>query len=211
MQSTVKRFHRRDETATRDGVRARTTAGRLEVVDADGRLLFEYDPDRGGRVRLAEHPVRLEAPSLHFAAEDGICFEADRVEIRGRHRCEVVAGSGPDRARLGLDRGCGRLTAETLELGAGHAQVEFQRATLTGERWQGRLGQAHLVLDRLETVCDTVLETARNSYRKIEELAQTTAGRMKTVVEATYHFRSRRTFMSSKRDFKVNADKIHLG
>jgi len=68
-----------------------------------------------------------------------------------------------------------------------------------------------LTAARLETVVDSLVEKAKNVYRTVEQLSQLRAGRMRTLVRSTFHFKARRAFLKSEKDYKINAEKIHLG
>ncbi|MBF0233544.1 MAG: DUF3540 domain-containing protein [Desulfamplus sp.] len=68
-----------------------------------------------------------------------------------------------------------------------------------------------LMAHRLETAVDTVMEKSINVYRTVENLAQVTAGRMRTLVQGTSHFKSRKAVFKAEKDFKIKGDKIHLG
>jgi hypothetical protein len=49
------------------------------------------------------------------------------------------------------------------------------------------------------------------SASTVEGLIQVKAGRMRALLAGTYHFKAKKAFMKAEDDFKVNADKIHLG
>ena len=70
---------------------------------------------------------------------------------------------------------------------------------------------ANLVFDRLETATDTLIENAKNVFRSVKQLTQLRTGRMRTLVDETYHFKANKAMLKAEEDFKINADKIHLG
>ena len=68
-----------------------------------------------------------------------------------------------------------------------------------------------LLAGRLETVARTVMSNAENVYQKVEKLAQLQAGRVRTLVRSSWHIKARDTILKAEKDYKVNAEKIHLG
>ena len=74
-----------------------------------------------------------------------------------------------------------------------------------------KAAKARWIVDRLETLAGTVVEKAKNAYRTVERLAQLKTGRMRTLVDETYQFKSKKAFLKSEDDFKIKGDKIHLG
>ena len=70
---------------------------------------------------------------------------------------------------------------------------------------------ARTVARRIETLATTVIERAQNTYRKVEGLAQLRAGRMRTLVDATYHIKSKKTYLRADTDVKIDGKRIHLG
>ena len=56
-----------------------------------------------------------------------------------------------------------------------------------------------------------VIAKARNIYQTVEELSQVRAGRMRTIVAKTFHFKSKKAFVKAEEDYKIKAEKIHLG
>jgi hypothetical protein len=45
----------------------------------------------------------------------------------------------------------------------------------------------------------------------VKDLAQQRAGRVRTLVDGSYHVKSRTTLLSAEEDVKVQGERIHLG
>jgi hypothetical protein len=72
-------------------------------------------------------------------------------------------------------------------------------------------GAIRLVAEKIETTAGSIFEKARNVYRSVEELVQTSAGRMRTLVGQTYHLKAGKSVFRAKEIISLDADKIHLG
>ena len=103
------------------------------------------------------------------------------------------------------------LIAPVLDLTAQRAQLFMQETRIAGKKLLGRIGDVQFIGRKIESVADTVLAKAKNMYRTISELSQLKAGRQRTLIENTSHMKARKTILKSEKDFKVKAEKIHLG
>ncbi len=68
-----------------------------------------------------------------------------------------------------------------------------------------------MVFGRLETTAETLIESAKNVYRNVKELSQLRTGRLRTLVDESYQVNADKVLVKSENDFKVKAEKIHLG
>ena len=55
-----------------------------------------------------------------------------------------------------------------------------------------------------------IVERAKATYRDAEDLAQTRAGRVRTVVETTFHVLAGTAIVKAEEDVKLKGKKIHL-
>lgn len=159
---------------------------RLRVFSAEQELLFELDERTGkARVRLGAGDVELSAGgNLEFVSAQDIRFQGRSVGLTARQDVSIDARRG----HLRID--------ETL---------------LAGKRLDADLDTARLTLRRLETTARTVVEKARDVYRTVDRLVQTRAGRIRTLVSGALYLKSRKAFLKSEKDFKIDGEKIHLG
>ena len=188
----------------------------LRVFSPGNTLLFEYNPaaDRATVVR-ATGDLEFETPDggMCFRSGGDIRFEARDIDLAARSRIRLAVTGELRRLGSTLRLGMGRLSAasERVEVDAGRARLHVDETRFVGRRLLGKLAYVQLVADKCETVANTLVEKSRNAYRTVEQLAQLRTGRLRTLVEATYQVTAGKAFLKSREDFKVKADKIHLG
>ena len=197
----------RTEVALPSGERARARgATTLEIVDAAGELIFAYDA-AAGVTRL-----RVPAGSLQILTDGDLELgAAGRVRLHGR---EVQLQSGDDeagRASVELRSGEATLESRRLAVQAERGDVTIDTATWVGRRLRGTLGEAKVAVGKLRWMADTVRSRAREAYHVVEGLSQTRAGRVRTLVEDSFHLRAQDLFMKARRDTKIDGEQIYLG
>jgi hypothetical protein len=94
---------------------------------------------------------------------------------------------------------------------AHRGDLRIEEAVYTGRKLLGNIGHAKLIAERLETAAQTMIEKAQNLFQSVEELSQFKTGRMRTLVKKTFHFKSNKAFVKAEEDYKIRAEKIHLG
>ena len=94
---------------------------------------------------------------------------------------------------------------------ANAVKIDSHLIDMTSHLLNVKVGYARMVLIRLETIADTLVEQAKNVYRTVAQLTQLKTGRMRTLVDETYQFKADKVFMKSEDDFKIKGEKIHLG
>ncbi|HEX5421650.1 MAG TPA: DUF3540 domain-containing protein [Gammaproteobacteria bacterium] len=209
-----------NEIRTADGALARLegegSAQRLRVYSQRDELLFEYDSTAGtGRLSMARGDLEIETREgdIHFKAARNVRFEGQEIELaaRGAIRLHVLDALRQSTSSLSLGLHRLRAAAGQLTLDAGRAHMSVEDARYIGKRLVGKIVHLQLVADKCETVTRVLIEKTRNAYRTVEQLSQLKAGRMRALIEETYQMSSGRAFLKSRHDFKVKADKIHLG
>jgi len=192
----LKRKHVAQKTPTRliltSGAYATSTGPideqRLQVFSGRNELLFEYD-ETNHRAR-----VNVDCGDLEFVARNGnIAFSSGRnVSIQG----QSVGILSPSSIRLGTTNAGGEL----------QATVSLQNKSIELRGTEGRL-----VVERLQIAAQTLIEKTKNVFRTVEQLSQLQAGRVRTLIDSTFFFKSRRAFIKSDEEYKINAETIHLG
>jgi hypothetical protein len=180
----------------------------VRVLSERGELLFEHDAATGrSRVVVPEGDLEVGTASggIRFRSAGEISLEGERVRVTARSAASGTAAS------LDLHPARTRITGADVGIVAQRGEFAIGDETHVGRRFRLRSGHARLQVERLETVARTVIESARDVYRKAERLAQLTAGRVRTIVEGTFHLNARKTRMKAKKDFRVDGEKIHLG
>ncbi len=189
---------------------------RVEIRSKDRELVLEWDPAKN----VAR--VRVESGDLEFTAKRGdIRFDAaGDIRLRG----QAVEIDGRERLRLGVRDAAGRLstalslvsqrlqlTAPAVNIEAGRARVHAREIDCSSDRLAARVASAKLRLGNLSVTADQIIQNAKDVYSTVANLSQLRAGRVRTLVESSFHLKSRHTHMKSEMDFKVQAEKIYLG
>jgi hypothetical protein len=174
-----------------DGVKAavvnRSGAEALRVFSSNGDLMFEYDARTGkGRMHVPTGDLEIDTP------DGNIDFHSQK-HIR-LHAQESIA-----------------LDSRQISVAARRGDVHIADAEYSGRRIRGRIDQVKLMIERMESLADTVVSRSKNAYQTVEGLAQLITGRMRTLVDSTYQFKSRKAFLKADADFKIKGEKIHLG
>jgi hypothetical protein len=73
------------------------------------------------------------------------------------------------------------------------------------------MGHVRLVAEKLETVAGSIMEKAKNVYRSTENLSQHRAGRIRMLIDSSFHLKSRTSVLKSSESVKVDAENINLG
>ena len=188
----------------------------LQVFSGSDELLFEFEPDTD-RIRLYMDTPNLEVQNrtgdLCFNTAGRMHMKARSIELDGRHHIQmgVTQSTGTKRSQISLERNRVKLESEEACIHAGRGDFRFAEMCYTGKRFIGNVVHASFVMRRMESTVRTLVSRARNVYQKVDELAQLKAGRVKALVQGSYHMKAENTIMKAEKDYKVNADQIHLG
>ncbi|MGD9157944.1 MAG: DUF3540 domain-containing protein [Desulfobacteraceae bacterium] len=181
----------------------------LMVFSPKKELLFQYD-EKSGHAR-----VNMEAGDIEFVTEKGsITFAASKdIMFHGRS----IGMTGIKGVCLGVMDSLGKLR-NTLTLRDRGMTIDSPELEIESERGEFNIGDTKYIgkslkskIDRLENIANTVITKAKNIYQTVDELSQMKAGRVRTFVAKTFHFKSKKAYVKAEEDYKINADKIHLG
>ncbi len=203
---------------------ARVAVPRTRLLVAGEQVLVGGDPEGDLYVVGVLTPIGRDAPpptSLQLKA--GAYATVDSVEPGGDERLQVHSARNEllfeydpttERMRVNVSKGSLELSAEDgdINLTAARAvRIGGTAIELTGHKLDVKTKHTRWIVDRLETFAGTLVETAKNAYRSVEQLAQLKTGRMRTFVDETYQFKSKNAILKADEDFKVKGDQIHLG
>ncbi|WP_319525600.1 DUF3540 domain-containing protein [uncultured Desulfosarcina sp.] len=188
----------------------------LKLYSRTNELLIDY------RSRTGTMTIKAVSGDMAFSAPNGsIAFHSGKeIDLNAGHvavnaetdlRIGVQDAGGSSGPALSMRNRKMELTAPVFDLTAQRAQLFLQETRIAGKKLLGRIGSVQFVASKIESAADTVMARARNVYRTISELSQLKAGRQRTLVEGTSHTKAQKTIMKSETDFKVKAEKIHLG
>jgi hypothetical protein len=158
----------------------------MNVFSQKKELLFEYDEATGtARVNMPTGDLEFvtEKGNISFQSGRDISFHGHQVDMN-THKIGVSAQKG---------------------------DIRIEETVYTGRKLLGNIGHAKLIAERLETVAQTMIEKAKNLYQSVDELSQIKTGRMRTLVKKTFHFKAKKAFVKAQEDYKIRAEKIHLG
>jgi hypothetical protein len=178
----------------------------IGVQKADGCLLT---PEIHDRVLLAEGE-----------GDDG--FILNVLVKNGGHSAVVIPGAGV----ITTVAGDLSLQADTIAVSAKErasftapevsfagvtARVSFLAFSFLSETLEVQIRKAATVIDSLDTVCGRLTERLKTSFRWIENLEQTKAGRISTIVKERFAVRARHASLLAEEEVKIDGKKIHLG
>lgn len=174
----------------RDGERTRLTLSRgdLELRAAAGRVLVSG------------------AEGVAVSSEGDVAIEAGR-----RATIASVDAEGAARSGLCLDGSSAELRAGVLATRAAHLHTVAEDVTLIAARMDVHLERLRQRAAQLEIEAGELVERAKTSYREVEDLAQTRAGRLRLVARSTMHALAERVKMKAESIFAIDGESIHLG
>lgn len=164
-----------------------------EVRDGEGRLLVRYE---NGRAEIAAPAgdLVLSAPSGRVVLQAGT-----DVEIEATHDLSQRAGGHASVASKSI-----AVDTEDARLHAAQVAVVADRILTTAKV----LSQS---VERLEVSAARLFEKTRETYREAKGLAQTRAGRVRTIVEDAFSLTANRTTLTSKEETSIDGKKVLLG
>ncbi len=189
-----------------DGSSARVEPdGALSVRDAEGALVFER--------RDGKSIVHAAEGSIAFRAAGTIDLEAELgVRIRsGREvRLEVAPPGGEPRTSVRLGRRAIEVASRVLGASVSSAVLDVGEGLVRAKVMQTEGGTLRQSFERIETNAGHLFERARETYREVETLAQTRAGRLRVIARDTVHLLSKHTLVKADEDVKIKGEKIYL-
>jgi hypothetical protein len=194
---------------TRAAVEGEPGKQTLKVFSPKRELIFAYD-EQNNRAR-----VNMEAGDLEFVTRNGnITFATDReIMFHGRTIgmtgaqgvcIGIMDGLNKLRSSLTLGRKSMQINSPAIGVHAQRGDLAVEEAKYTGKRLSSKV-------EYFESIAGSVIAKAKNLFQTVEELSQVKAGRMRRMVAETFHFKSKKAFVKAEEDYKIKADKIHLG
>ena len=188
----------------------------IQIYSKKRELLFEYDEKKGkAKVNLETGDIEFvsQKGNINFYAGQDILLSGQAVGITGRSG--IVLGIlntlGKIQSAFTLKPRQMNLQSPEIEMEAQQGDFQIGKTSFTGKLFSGNVNVVKLNMDRIETVVQTFIQKAKSVYKTVSELSQLKTGRMRTLVESTFHLKSKKIFMKADEDVKVKADKIHLG
>lgn len=188
----------------------------LKLFSKRNELLIEYDPES------EKARINIDSGDLEFMTRNGdIVFNsANNIQLKGQN-IELASRSG---IRLGVIDTIGQLVSSfslrsckaslssaRLAITARQGEFQFKETRYVSSKFLGKIEDSQLIVGKLSIIANSITEKAKNVYKTVEQLTQLKTGRMRTLVDSTFHMKAKKAFMKSEEDFKINAEKIHLG
>lgn len=200
-----------------DGATVRVDDASMTLRDARGAVVFEYRAGEGRTVlRAARGDLELHADegdiTLHAAGQ--VKLRADtafEVSAAERVRLDVDAHAASPQGRVELTPGRTSVTAGAIEAKASRVAVHTEDAKVVARTLSTAVETSRVVAAVIETTAERVVTRAKNVFEEVEELSQTQAGRMRTLVRGALHVFSKRAVLKADDDVKIKGERIHLG
>ena len=205
---------------TQDGVVAQTRLSgeneTLEVVDATGELLFEYETSsQQTRIHLRGDNVQFVAPTggIDFIADGAIRLHSRQtVDIGGELGVQVTGGQrGGAQSSLSMGWHNMRLAGHRVNVTTPLLDVAAVESRVTGQTFLGRMVHSRIVTETLEMVLGNLVQKAKNIFRRVSGIDELHAGNTRTLVEGDIHVKGGRVNVKSDSDVKIDGQQIHLG
>lgn len=168
------------------------------------------------RLVVGQGDLELSAPSgrVRLSGAGGVVVEsAAEVALRSTQAVslECAGADGRTRSGLRLEGDVGELRAGVLATRAAHLRVLAEDVTVAAARLDTHIERLRRRVGRLETDAEEIVERAKTSYREVEGLAQTRAGRLRLVARGALTALAERAKLKAERVFAIDGESIHLG
>ncbi|MDN4502263.1 DUF3540 domain-containing protein [Alteromonadaceae bacterium BrNp21-10] len=103
------------------------------------------------------------------------------------------------------------MSSPQFDLDAGKGNINIADAKYKGLRLAASVEQTKLFFGKLNSTVGRLIEKAKSAYRQVDNLNQLKAGRMRTLVNGSYHLKSERIVEKADKDVRIDGEKINLG
>lgn len=187
----------------------------LSIEDRQGHLLFEYDvSENKSRIYAAQGDLSLTAMKGDIELVSGRnihCKSLGGIMMESATATQLRVATADDQSAVSLtDKGL-LLSSNSIGVKAKSGKLNIEHSLLEGKTFKGVLDRSRLLVGKIETVAVRIMERAKNVYRHVEELQQTRANRVRTLVEGTYQMNSETTYIKSEKNVNIDGERIHLG
>ena len=190
---------------------------KLQVLSQQGELVFEYDATTGKSrvdVPAGDLEISTRKGNINFSSAQGIRFSSiDPIEMHSQQSVTIAASEKPGETSSVFNLEPQKIDMNSPELGfkADKGIMQIEETRFTGKKMSAAIENVNCIMERLDSAAGTVIEKMKNVYKTVEGLTQMRTGRMRTLVDETYQFKSKKAFLKTEEDFKVKGEKIYLG
>ncbi|HVO74257.1 MAG TPA: DUF3540 domain-containing protein [Ignavibacteriaceae bacterium] len=185
------------------------------VHSKKGELIFEYDPNSGKCV-INSQPgdIEFRGGNISFLSEGNINLKSRQIiqiESSGGIMLSVKNIIDKLQSSMFLDKIRMKLSSSSLNIISKRADLQIESSRYLGNNFFLVMKHAKIIAGKFETIANDIVTRAKNVFKTVDQLTQLKTGRMRTLVKSTLHIKSKNSYQYSEEDFKVNAEKIHLG
>ncbi|MBC3766671.1 DUF3540 domain-containing protein [Neptunicella marina] len=103
------------------------------------------------------------------------------------------------------------MNSQQFDLSAAKGNIKILDTSYQGLRLGVTIEKTKLLLGKINSTVGRIIEKAANVYRQVDNLHQIKAGRMRTVVDGTYHIKGQRLIEKADKEVRIDGEKINLG
>ncbi len=178
---------------------ARLAFSCLVRPQADDRVLCARDADGAYFILAIIERPGAQHMTLGFPAD--VTLEAENGAVR-MMTGESMTLAAADRITCLSDRVVHR---------GREAVIAYDEITAKGTRVQAAFKTISVISDLVNTMARQLIERVKNYVRRTEDYDQVNAGQMTRKVDGLYAMDSKHTVMVSKKDTKIDGERIHMG
>jgi Protein of unknown function (DUF3540) len=190
---------------------------KLQLNSKSGELIFEYDAKseksivkfQSGDLEIVTAKGKIDFISegdINFLSKQSVKFQSNQ-EIK----LQTANSIGQNLSSISLINKKIKMSSSDLNISSQRGQFYIHNTKYIGNEFSGRIKNVKIVMTKLESIANTVLQKAENIYQSVKDLSQLKTGRMRTLVDSTFHLKGKKVFIKAEEDFKVKGEKIHLG
>ena len=188
----------------------------FQIFSKRNELVVEYDAIvEKTKVHCLAGDLEFLAPAgnMTFQSAKSIELSGETISLKSKKRFDTLVQEHPGSSFSSLSIGNHRakVSCPDLQITVKRGSFFIEDLIITGKKVLGNLVHATIKADKLETRTRSIINKTKNLYQSVENLAQLKTGRLKTLIEKTYHMKSKSTVLKSEEDFKIKANKINLG
>lgn len=198
-----------------DGARVEIDDGRVDLRDARGRLFVRYE-DGHAEIAAPSGDLHLCAPEGRVVIESAldVALRSGRdVRIETARRFEVAAVVAPSGSAttFSLDAKRAVLRAAHVEVTSKSARLATSRAAVLARTIAVTAESLAQTVVKYELNAERLVERTKDSFRDASDLAQTRAGRLRTIVKDILSMHARRSVLVSTDETSIDGKKVLLG
>lgn len=103
------------------------------------------------------------------------------------------------------------VVGKTLDMTAAETRIQSVDLTMTGQRLTSQWKEVRSISEAWHLVVDTLTETAKNAFRKVEGTHHQACRNHLEQVDETLSMRSKHAVITSRKDMKIDGERIHMG